>query len=89
MFYFKKSTKIQLAHLPLRIQLREVQERTGVTVLIGRVKAGVLKPGTNVTLPPIPTKAQIKWVEANCERVEDTLPGDVEGFNDGNFPDKL
>ena len=58
-----------------------------MTVLVGRVEAGVLKPGTNVTLAPSTTKAQVKWVEVNRERVEEALPGDVVHFNVGEVPD--
>ena len=80
-FDFKKSTKIQLANLPLRISLRELRKRAGVTVLVGRVESGVLKPGTNVVLASSPTKAQVKWNEVNRERVGEAC------FNVGDVPD--
>ena len=64
-----------------------MRKRVGVTVLKGRVEAGVLRPGTNVTLAPSTTKAQVKWVEVNHERVEEALPGDVVHFNVGDVPD--
>jgi elongation factor 1-alpha len=67
---------------PLRLPLKDVYKIGGiVTVPVGRVETGILKPGMVVTFAPAQLTTEVKSVEMHHESVAEALPGDNVGFN--------
>jgi len=67
---------------PLRLPLQDVYKIGGIgTVPVGRIEAGVLKPGMVVTFAPVQLSTEVKSVEMHHEALEEALPGDNVGFN--------
>jgi elongation factor 1-alpha len=67
---------------PLRLPLQDVYKIGGIgTVPVGRVEAGVLKPGMVVTFAPSGITTEVKSVEMHHESVDLANPGDNVGFN--------
>ncbi|XP_033045961.1 elongation factor 1-alpha 1-like isoform X1 [Trachypithecus francoisi] len=67
---------------PLRLPLQDVYKIGGiVTVPVGRVETGVLKPSMVVTFAPVNITTEVKSVEMHHEALSEALPGDNVGFN--------
>ncbi|XP_077363571.1 elongation factor 1-alpha-like [Festucalex cinctus] len=67
---------------PLRLPLQDVYKIGGIgTVPVGRVEAGVLKPGMVVTFAPVNLVTEVKSVEMHHESLPEATPGDNVGFN--------
>ncbi len=67
---------------PLRLPIQDVYSITGVgTVPVGRIEAGVLKPGQKVIFEPAGVAGEVKTVEMHHEQVPQAEPGDNVGFN--------
>jgi sulfate adenylyltransferase subunit 1 (EFTu-like GTPase family) len=72
---------------PLRLPLSDVYKIGGVgTVPVGRVEAGVLKPGMLITFAPENVTAECKDVKMHHEKLEiftslQAVPGDNVGFH--------
>ncbi|XP_078608201.1 elongation factor 1-alpha 1-like [Branchiostoma floridae x Branchiostoma japonicum] len=63
---------------PLRLPLAVfVYNFGGITVPVGRVETGILKPGMEVTFAPVNITTEVKSVEINSESVPEALPGDT------------
>eukprot|EP00058_Branchiostoma_floridae_P014374 XP_002599862.1 hypothetical protein BRAFLDRAFT_127644 [Branchiostoma floridae] len=66
---------------PLRLPLAVfVYNFGGITVPVGRVETGILKPGMEVTFAPVNITTEVKSVEINSESVPEALPGDTVGI---------
>ncbi|URE00776.1 Elongation factor 1-alpha [Musa troglodytarum] len=67
---------------PLRLPLQDVYKIGGiVTVPVGRVETGILKPGMVVTFGPMGLTTEVKSVDMHHEALQEALPGDNVGFN--------
>merc|ERR1712007_391307 len=67
---------------PLRLPLQDVYKIGGIgTVPVGRVEAGVIKPGMVVTFAPVMVTTEVKSVEMHHESLQEAGPGDNVGFN--------
>ncbi|KAF6150492.1 hypothetical protein GIB67_030293 [Kingdonia uniflora] len=67
---------------PLRLPLQDVYKIGGiVTVPVGRVETGIIKPGMVVTFGPTGLTTEVKSVEMHHETLLEALPGDNVGFN--------
>jgi len=67
---------------PLRIPLQDVYKIGGiVTVPVGRVETGILKPGQVVTFAPAGLTTEVKSIEMHHESLPQAVPGDNIGFN--------
>ncbi|RRT76934.1 hypothetical protein B296_00004162, partial [Ensete ventricosum] len=67
---------------PLRLPLQDVYKIGGIgTVPVGRVEAGILKPGMVVTFGPTGLTTEVKSVEMHHEALQEAFPGDNVGFN--------
>uniref|UniRef100_M3Z002 Tr-type G domain-containing protein n=1 Tax=Mustela putorius furo TaxID=9669 RepID=M3Z002_MUSPF len=72
----------------LHLPLQDVFKFGGVdTVPVGRMAAGVLKPGI-VTFAPVNVTTEVKSVEMHHETLSEALPGDIVGFHVKNVPVK-
>ncbi|MBN1328480.1 MAG: elongation factor 1-alpha [Candidatus Heimdallarchaeota archaeon] len=67
---------------PLRMPIQDVYAIKGVgTVPVGKVEAGVLKPGLEVIFPISKKRAKVQSIEMHHETLPQALPGDNVGFN--------
>ena len=67
---------------PLRIPIQDVYKIGGVgTVPVGRVEAGVIKPGMKLVFAPVGLVGEVKSCEMHHEQVEFAGPGDNVGFH--------
>ncbi|MEM4255286.1 MAG: translation elongation factor EF-1 subunit alpha [Candidatus Norongarragalinales archaeon] len=65
---------------PLRLPIQEVFTITGQgTVPVGRVEAGILKPG-NVIIMPENVTGEVKSIEMHHQSIAQAIPGDNVGF---------
>ncbi|MFH1056458.1 MAG: translation elongation factor EF-1 subunit alpha [Candidatus Micrarchaeota archaeon] len=65
---------------PLRLPIQEVFTITGQgTVPVGRVEAGILKPGTVIIMPENVT-GEVKSIEMHHQQLAQAIPGDNVGF---------
>ena len=65
---------------PLRLPIQEVFTITGQgTVPVGRVEAGILKPG-NVIIMPEGLTGEVKSIEMHHQSIPQAIPGDNVGF---------
>ena len=66
---------------PLRLPIQEVFTITGQgTVPVGRVEAGIMKPGDSVTIMPGGKVGEIKSIEMHHQQLAQAIPGDNVGF---------
>ena len=66
---------------PLRLPIQEVFTITGQgTVPVGRVEAGILKPGAVIVMPEGLT-GEVKTIEMHHQPLTQAIPGDNVGFN--------
>ncbi len=66
---------------PLRLPIQEVFTITGQgTVPVGRVEAGVLKPGQAVVIMPANKVGEVKTIEMHHQQLAQAIPGDNIGF---------
>merc|ERR1711972_260333 len=67
---------------PLRLPLQDVYKIGGIgTVPVGRVEAGIIKPGMVITFAPNMLTTEVKSVEMPHESLPEAVPGDNVGFN--------
>ncbi|KAJ6442283.1 translation elongation factor EF-1 alpha [Purpureocillium lavendulum] len=67
---------------PLRLPVQDVHRIGGIgTMPVGRVEAGMIKPGMIVEFCPPGITAEVKHVEVHDEWVSEGVPGDNVGFN--------
>ena len=67
---------------PLRIPIQDVYKIGGIgTVPVGRVEAGIIRPGITVKIAPSGIKAEVKSVEVHHECVPEVGAGNNVGFN--------
>jgi len=67
---------------PLRIPLQDVYKIGGIgTVPVGRVEAGILKPGAIVQFAPSGLQTEVKSVEMHHTSLPEAIPGDNIGFS--------
>ncbi|KAL3780777.1 LOW QUALITY PROTEIN: hypothetical protein HJC23_006715 [Cyclotella cryptica] len=67
---------------PLRIPIQDVYKIGGIgTVPVGRVEAGVMRPGITAQFAPSGIKAEVKSVEVHHECVPEVGAGNNVGFN--------
>ena len=65
---------------PLRLPIQEIFTITGQgTVPVGRVEAGILKPGPIIIMPEGVT-AEVKSIEMHHQSIPEAVPGDNVGF---------
>ncbi len=66
---------------PLRLPIQEVFTITGQgTVPVGRVEAGIMKPGDNVVIMPPGKAGEVKSIEMHHQQLSQAIPGDNVGF---------
>ncbi len=66
---------------PLRLPIQEVFTITGQgTVPVGRVEAGIMKPGDNVIVMPPGKTGEVKSIEMHHQQLTQAIPGDNVGF---------
>ncbi|MFH0971855.1 MAG: translation elongation factor EF-1 subunit alpha [Candidatus Micrarchaeota archaeon] len=66
---------------PLRLPIQEVMTITGQgTVPVGRVEAGILKPGMTIVIMPENVTAEVKSIEMHHQALTQAIPGDNVGF---------
>jgi elongation factor 1-alpha len=67
---------------PLRMPVQDVYTITGVgTVPVGRVEAGVMKPGDKIVFEPSGKVGEVKSIEMHHKPLEKAEPGDNVGIN--------
>ncbi|KAL3765899.1 hypothetical protein ACHAWO_007586 [Cyclotella atomus] len=67
---------------PLRIPVQDVYKIGGIgTVPVGRVEAGIIRPGMNLRFAPSGILAEVKSVEVHHECVPEVGAGNNVGFN--------
>ena len=67
---------------PLRIPIQDVYKIGGVgTVPVGRVEAGIIKPGMKILFAPVGLVGEVKSCETHHEQVDQAVPGDNVGFH--------
>ncbi|CAB9500339.1 Elongation factor 1-alpha (Fragment) [Seminavis robusta] len=67
---------------PLRIPIQDVYKIGGIgTVPVGRVEAGVVRPGIIAKFAPVSLTAEIQSVEMHHEQLPEAFSGDIVGFN--------
>ena len=59
---------------------------SGLTLPVGRVKTGVIKPGMVVTFAPVQFSIEVKSVEMDHESLSQAVPGDNVGFRASTSP---
>ncbi|MDP2717294.1 MAG: translation elongation factor EF-1 subunit alpha, partial [Candidatus Micrarchaeota archaeon] len=66
---------------PLRLPIQEVFTITGQgTVPVGRVEAGVMKPGQAIIIMPEGVTGEVKSIEMHHQQLAEAIPGDNVGF---------
>ncbi|MBI4360708.1 translation elongation factor EF-1 subunit alpha [Candidatus Micrarchaeota archaeon] len=66
---------------PLRLPIQEVFTITGQgTVPVGRVEAGVMKPGQAIIIMPEGVAGEVKSIEMHHQQLAEAVPGDNVGF---------
>lgn len=66
---------------PLRLPIQEVFTITGQgTVPVGRVEAGVMKPGQQIVIMPEGVPGEVKSIEMHHQQLAEAVPGDNVGF---------
>ncbi len=66
---------------PLRLPIQEVFVITGQgTVPVGKVEAGVMKPGQTVMIMPEGVTGEVKSIEMHHQQLTQAIPGDNVGF---------
>ncbi|VVB71367.1 Elongation factor 1-alpha [uncultured archaeon] len=66
---------------PLRLPIQEVFVITGQgTVPVGKVEAGVMKPGQSVMIMPEGVTGEVKSIEMHHQQLAQAVPGDNVGF---------
>jgi elongation factor 1-alpha len=66
---------------PLRLPIQDVHTVQGFGIIpVGRVEAGVMKPGDQVIVMPSGAKAEIKSIEMHHQQLQKAEPGDNIGF---------
>lgn len=66
---------------PLRLPIQEVFTITGQgTVPVGRVEAGIMKPGDSIIIMPPGKTGEVKSIEMHHQQLEQAIPGDNVGF---------
>ena len=67
---------------PLRLPIQDVYTITGVgTVPVGRVEAGVMKPGDKIIFQPSGATGEVKSIEMHHKVLDKAEPGDNVVFN--------
>ena len=67
---------------PFRMPVQSILTITGHgTVIVGEVKAGVLKPGDKIVFMPSGTVSEVKKIEMHHKELAQAVPGDNIGFN--------
>ncbi|MCL5440886.1 MAG: translation elongation factor EF-1 subunit alpha [Candidatus Marsarchaeota archaeon] len=67
---------------PLRLPVEDVYTISGFgTVPVGRVEAGVMKPGDAIVIMPSGVKSEVKSIEMHHQQLQKAEPGDNVGFN--------
>jgi len=66
---------------PLRLPIQEVFTITGQgTVPVGRIEAGVMKPGQQIVIMPEGVPGEVKSIEMHHQQLPEAVPGDNVGF---------
>ncbi|MBI5226883.1 translation elongation factor EF-1 subunit alpha [Candidatus Micrarchaeota archaeon] len=66
---------------PLRLPIQEVFTITGQgTVPVGRVEAGIMKPGQQIVIMPENVPGEVKSIEMHHQILTEAIPGDNVGF---------
>ncbi len=66
---------------PLRLPIQEVFTITGQgTVPVGRVEAGIMKPGQSIVIMPENVVGEVKSIEMHHQQLAEAIPGDNVGF---------
>ncbi len=66
---------------PLRLPIQDVHTVPGHgTIPVGRVEAGVMKPGDSIIVMPSGAKAEVKSIEMHHQQLTKAEPGDNVGF---------
>ena len=67
---------------PLRLPIEDVYNIKGVGMVpVGRVEAGVMKPGDKVIVMPVGKPAEVKTIESHHTQLSEAKPGDNIGFS--------
>lgn len=62
--------------MPLRLPIQAVYKIEAMTVLVGRIEAGVIKPGTVIQVAPFGLTAEVKALAMHHKKIEKGVPGD-------------